>query len=392
MDEEKPLNDYKIPLTVPFFDHEELEMISKCLESGWVTQGPMVSRFEKLFSELHQVQYALATTSCSAALHLATLSLNLGPGDEAIVPAYTWVTSANCVEYTGARAVFADIDLSTFNIDPESIRANITPRTKAIVVVHLFGLSADMDKIMDLAREFNLKVIEDAACAVGCSYDNKPVGGIGDFGCFSFHPRKVITTGEGGMVTTNSSEYAKLINSYRNHGTEGEPPGPGAMPKPYDMSGVPNLGYNLRLSDIQAAVGLAQLSKLANLLKERWGRAQEYNRLLINLDEICIPSIPDKSNHTYQSYVVRLRKGGLERRNKIMEHLAENGIWSRPGTHAVHCLDFYKNKYALRPEQYPNSVVGENETITLPLFHDLSEESMKRVVNELKKGLSNTML
>ena len=190
-------------ITEPLFDEDEIQLLRRCLDSKWVTQGPLTTEFENLFAARHQLQHALATTSCTAALHLSTLALQLKPGDEVVVPAFTWVTSAHSAEYVGAKAVFSDVDLATFNLDPAALEAAITPRTRAIVVVHLFGKAAPMDGIMALARRHNLAVIEDAACAVGTTYKGQPIGAIGDLGCFSFHPSKVITTGEGGMVTTN---------------------------------------------------------------------------------------------------------------------------------------------------------------------------------------------
>lgn len=379
----------KIPLTKPYFDDHELKMIRDCLDSGWVTQGPMVTEFERLFSELHGIKYSLATSSCSTALHLAAVAIGLKPGDEAIVPAYTWVTTANCVEYTGAKAVFADIDINTFNVDPACIEHTITEKTKAIVVVHLFGLSADMDPIMTIAKKYNLKVIEDAACAVGCRYDSKYVGGIGDVGCFSFHPRKIITTGEGGMATTNDPAMAEYISSLRNHGTSGAEPGPAAMPRPYVMSLVPNMGYNYRLSDIQGAVGIAQLSKLDKFLENRRMLAQIYKTQLMEIDELIIPVVPEKMEHTFQSYVVRIRKGGNKARNTIMDYMAEHGVWTRPGTHAVHRLGIYKKKYGYNNSDFPNAIIGEDETITLPLYYGMTENDLKVVVQLLKNAIHN---
>lgn len=377
----------KIPLMKPYFDNHELEMIGRCLDSGWVTQGPMVTEFEKRFSELHEVKYALATSSCTTALHLATLAVGLGPGDEAIVPAYTWVTTANCIEYTGAKAVFVDIDINTYNIDPACIEGAITEKTKAIVVVHLFGLSADMDPIMGIAKKYKLKVIEDAACAVGCRYDSNYVGGIGDIGCFSFHPRKIITTGEGGMATTNDPGMADYINSLRNHGTSGGEPGPGAMPRPYMMSPVPNLGFNYRLSDIQGAMGIAQLSKLDEFLKHRRMLAQLYHEYLHDMDELILPIVPERMEHTFQSYVLRLHEGGKAVRNAIMDYMADRGVWTRPGTHAVHRLGLYKNKYGHDEFDYPNAVAGEDETITLPLYYGMTEEDLLKVVGLIKEAI-----
>lgn len=373
-----------LPITAPQFDDNEIETLKKCLASGWVTQGPMTSEFERLFAERHKVDHALATTSCTAALHLAALALGLGPGDEVVVPAFTWVTSAHAAEYVGAKAIFADVDLASFNIDPLALEAAITPRTRAVVVVHLFGKAAPMDEIMAIARRHNLAVIEDAACAVGTTYKGVPIGAIGDLGCFSFHPRKVITTGEGGMVTTNRKDLADRVKSLRNHGSTG--PAFGADPsKPYTMSTFDMLGFNLRMSDIQAAVGVAQLGKLDKLLHERRRLALQYTELLGGLDEFILPT--DDQGHTYQSYVVRLTDGDREKRNSVMEELASHGIQTRPGTHAVHRLGYYVNKYGLKPEKFPNACLAEDTSITLPIFPGMTDEKQKFVVTAILASL-----
>jgi dTDP-4-amino-4,6-dideoxygalactose transaminase len=345
----------------------------------------LVREFERRFAARHQVPYALATTSCTAALHLAALTLGLGPGDEVVVPAFTWVTSAHCAEYVGAKAIFADIDLETYNLDPAALEAAITPRTRAVVVVHLFGLAARMDEILAIARRRDLRIIEDAACAVGTTYDGQPVGALGDMGCFSFHPRKIITTGEGGMVTMREAALRDQVASLRNHGTTGV--NPQIADKPYAMGNFDNLGYNLRLSDIQAAVGLAQLEKLDALLVERRVRASRYHELLGDLDEVILPVTPARCGHTYQSYVIRLRTGGLERRNRVMEQLAARDIQTRPGTHAVHRLGYYRDKYHLRPEMFPNACLGEDSTITLPLFPGMTDGDQEQVAKALADAL-----
>lgn len=372
-------------ITEPYFDEEEIRLVKDSLDSKWVTQGPKTAEFERLFVERHQLQHAIATTSCTAALHLSALALQLQPGDEVIVPAFTWVTSAHSAEYVGAKAVFADVDLTTFNLDPATLKAAITPRTRAIVVVHLFGKAAPMDEIMAIARKHNLAVIEDAACAVGSTYKGKPIGAIGDLGCFSFHPRKVITTGEGGMVTTNHKDLADRIKCLRNHGATG--PALGADPsKPYTMSTFQMLGFNLRMSDIQAAVGVAQMAKLDRLLAERRRLALHYTELLAGTDEIIVPS--DDLGHTYQSYVTRLRADDRAKRNAIMEHLAEINIQTRPGTHAVHRLGYYASKYGLRPEQFPNACRAEDTTITLPIFPGMTDDQQRLVIDTIRAKLA----
>jgi dTDP-4-amino-4,6-dideoxygalactose transaminase len=345
----------------------------------------MTHQFEELFQQQHQVQYALATTSCTAALHLAAMALQLEPGDEVIVPAFTWVTSAHCAEYVGAKVVFADVERDTFNIDPVALEAAITPKTKAVVVVHLFGLAARMEEILAIAHKYNIAIIEDAACAVGTTYDGKPVGGLGDIGCFSFHPRKVITTGEGGMLTTNNAELAERLKVLRNHGASPNPHIDAT--KPYYMGCFDQLGFNLRFSDIQAAIGIAQMKKLSKLLSERINLAKQYNQHLEGVADIATPTIPTLCGHSYQSYVIKIIDGGVNRRNTIMEVMAADGIQTRPGTHAVHRLGYYQNKYNLKAEQYPNAADAEDLSITLPIFPGMNENDQQLVVNSLKAGL-----
>lgn len=371
-------------LTFPQFGREELGLVGECLDSKWVTQGPFTKKFEALFSARHQVKHALATTSCTAALHLATLALDLKPGDEVIVPALTWVTSAHSAEYVGAKAVFAEIELDTFNLDPKAFAAAITPRTRAVCVVHLFGLAAKMDEINAIARQHSVAVIEDAACAVGTTYGGKPVGSLGTLGCFSFHPRKVITTGEGGMVTTEDDALAKRVASLRNHGTSA--PTHGDPTKPYTMGEFNILGFNLRLSDIQAAVGVAQMARLDGLLAERQKLAGRYRALLGSVSDLRLPAVPDKCGHTYQSFVIRVA-GGRERRNRVMEHMQAKGIQTRPGTHAVHRLGYYATKYGLKPGDFPIAAEAEDTTITLPMFPGMTEADLATVVESLKTGL-----
>ncbi|MCC8980666.1 DegT/DnrJ/EryC1/StrS family aminotransferase [Bradyrhizobium acaciae] len=368
-------------ITEPSFDESEIAILRECLNSKWVTQGPLTERFEKLLAEKHEVKYALACTSCTAALHLATLALNLGAGDEVIVPAFTWVTSAHSAEYVGAKPVFVDIDLSTYNIDPDKLKAAITPRTKAIVAVHLFGLAAPMDEIRAIAEPRGIAIIEDAACAIGTTYKGKPVGAIGDIGCFSFHPRKAVTTGEGGAVTTNRDDLAARVRSQRNHGATGAPD-PSIEPHgPWTMATFDNLGFNLRLSDIQAAVGVAQMGKLDRLLAERRRLGHRYSELLGGINSIVRPLGGDIDGHAFQSYVIRVGDGDRARRNAVMAALAAAGVQTRPGTHAVHRLGYYRNKYGLRPEQFPNAALAEDTTITLPIFPNMTEEDQRLVVD-----------
>lgn len=369
-----------MPLTRPLFGDEEIEMVRRCLDSGWVTQGPMVRQFEELFLRRHPVGYAISCTSCTAALHLALIALGLGPGDEVIVPSFTWVTSAHAAEYVGAKPVLCDIDPRTFNMDVASLRASITSRTKAIMPVHLFGLAADMDPIMAAASEHGLAVIEDAACAIGTRYKQRPVGGIGTIGCFSFHPRKVVTTGEGGMLTTNDPDLAKRLRSLRNHGAT---PAPTPV-RPFDMGPFDHLGFNYRLSDIQAAVGVVQMGRLDTLLAERRACALRYGALLKELPWVDPPREPEGSHHTFQSYVMWVRPDAPASRNDIMLHLERQGIQSRPGTLAVHMTGYYRAKYGYRPEDLPVSRLAQEQTITLPIFPGMTAADQECVVGSLR--------
>ncbi|MDP1878061.1 MAG: DegT/DnrJ/EryC1/StrS family aminotransferase [Actinomycetota bacterium] len=369
-------------LTRPSFDERELDLVKECLASGWVTQGPMVQRFEALMAAEHAVDFALATTSCTAALHLAAMALELGPGDEVLVPAFTWVTSAHSIAYVGADPVFVDIDLDTYNIDIAALEGAISDRTRAIMAVHLFGLPCDMAPLLAIAKRHGLLVIEDAACAVGSRYRGQPVGGIGDVGCFSFHPRKVITTGEGGMVTTRSESVARRVASLRNHGATGLPSGTGPN-DPWAMSTFDNLGYNLRMSDIQAAIGVAQMAKLNGLITHRRRQAGLYDEALTGFDWLVTPGEPEYALHTYQSYVVRLADGDVTDRNAIMMSLADRGIQTRPGTHAVPDLGYYKRRAPSSEGRWPMARQAQDMTITLPLFPAMTEGDVGKVVQAL---------
>jgi dTDP-4-amino-4,6-dideoxygalactose transaminase len=378
------VNDESLPITRPYFDDAERKRVDEVLASGWVTQGPMTARFEKGMAERHEVPHALATTSCTAALHLSTLALGLGPGDEVVVPAFTWVTSAYCARYVGADVAFADVRPETFNLDPAAFEAAITPATRAVVVVHLFGQAAEMDAIREIAARSDIRVIEDAACAVGTTWQGTPVGGLGDLGCFSFHPRKVITTGEGGMVTTSDDELALRVRTLRNHGTRAAPGPPNSVPKPHEMGAWDELGFNLRLSDIQAAVGVAQLAKLDELLAHRIACAHRYDELLAGIDGLVTPVVAAGAGHTYQSYVLRVVDGGRERRNRVMEALAAEGIQTRPGTHAVHRLGYFARK-GVSPEAFPNASEAEDTSITLPIFPGMTSSQQERVADAIRR-------
>lgn len=373
---------YKYLLTQPYFDEMELQKVKECLDSKWVTQGAMTEQFEKLFMEKHGGDYAVAVCNCTAGLHMALMALEVGVEDEVLVPAYTWITSANCIEYVGAKAVFVDVDYRTFNIDPEKMEEHITKKTKAVVVVHEFGCAADMDKIMAVAKKHGLKIIEDCACAIGTAYKGKPVGTFGDIGVFSFHPRKVITTGEGGMCITTNKEIAKKLDMLRNHGgfVNTEDIDYGA---PYYMGEYNILGYNFRLSDIQAAVGVAQMDKLEWILRERKECAEYYIELLKDNKDIILPMNKAEYGSTYQSFVILLEQHLKKIRNPLMLALQKEGIQTKQGTHAVHRLGYYKNKYGVKEDDYPIAAYCEDYSITLPIFPKMKRKQQEMIVLKL---------
>jgi len=368
-----------LPITRPYFDDDEIELLKECLMSGWVTQGPMTERFEGLFREEHLCEYAVSVSSCTAALHIALMALGIHAGDEVIVPAFTWITSASCVEYVGADVRFVDVEKATMNMDPAKIEEAITDKTKAIIVVHLFGCPAKMDEIMEIARKHNLYVVEDCACAIGTTYKGKKVGTIGDIGCFSFHPRKAITTGEGGMCSTNREEFYQKMLQYKNHGANPVRKGIDAG-QPYYMGIYDELGYNLRLSDIQAAVGVAQFGKLHMLLDERKKCANYYTEKLKENDRFILPSVPQEYGHTYQSYVILVKSGDREVRNQIMLEMQKQGIQSRPGTIAITRTEFNKKKYGLLEGNYPIAEFCEDASLTLPIYPFMTREEQNKVI------------
>lgn len=374
------------PITKPFFDEKEMEYLKLVMESGWVTQGPMTQRLEDEFKSVHDCKCAVAVSSCTAALHIAMLALGIQKGDEVIVPAYTWITSASCVEYVGADVRFCDVEKETMNINTKKLEALITPKTRAIIVVHLFGNPANMDDIMEIATKYGLYVVEDCACAIGTVYKDQKVGGIGNIGCFSFHPRKVITTGEGGICSTNNEELYYKMLQLRNHGASAIRRGDD-FGKPYYMGVYDEVGYNLRLSDIQAAVGVAQFQKLDMLLNDREKCAQYYLKCLADVDDLILPVAPQKGRHTYQSFVVLLKSGDREKRNYIMTELQAEGIQSRPGTIAISRTEYNKNKYGIKEGKYPIAEFCEDASITLPIYPYMLTEDQDRIINVFLKSL-----
>ncbi|WHZ15588.1 MAG: DegT/DnrJ/EryC1/StrS aminotransferase [Nitrospira sp.] len=382
-----------IPITKPVFGEPESRALLQPIDTGWVVQGPFVRRFEEHFSAFTGARHSIATTSCTTALHLAVVALGVQPGDEVIVPAFTWVATANVVECLKARPVFCDVDLKTFNIDVGGIEPLITSRTVGIIAVHLFGLCADMAPILDIAKRHGLWVVEDAACAFGSEYRGRHAGTFGEVGCFSFHPRKSITTGEGGMLTTQRADLDRLVRSLRDHGAARSDYDRHTGQEAFLLADFPHVGYNYRMTDIQGALGCAQMERAKWILDERSKRARYYDRALASSEWLQVPAIPEGYVHGYQAYVCLFRPevpalantdAMYRRRNAIMTRLEQRGISTRQGTHAAALTQYYSGRYGIRPEQFPDAYMAERLTLTLPLYAQMTEEDQERVVTELQ--------
>jgi len=368
-----------IPISLPVTGEEEWQAVKEPLMSGWLTSGPKVREFEEAFAKRHQVKHAFAVTSATTALHLSIVALGVGPGDEVIVPAFTWVSTANVVLHQGAKVVFCDIDPKTFNIDPAKLQDKITSKTKAIMVVHLFGLCANMDAIREIAGE--LPIVEDGACAAGAAYKGTPAGALGTMGCFSFHPRKSITTGEGGMLTTNDDHLAEKVGILRNHGASISEEQRHHGAQPYILPDFDVCGYNYRMTDLQGAVGVVQLTKLDSFIKERAKWAQFYKSELGSLPWLQCPEFSDDYSHGWQSFVLLIDEAKSPfSRNEIMEKLQEMGVSTRPGTHAVHMLGFYERLYNLKPEDFPGAQIANDLSMSIPLHNRMTSEDYSYVV------------
>jgi len=371
-------NALNIPQTRPYFNEEELEELREVLESGWVSQGPKTKEFEDAFAKYVGAKYAVAVTNCTAALHLSLLAIGISKGDEVLVADFTHPATGHSVLYCGAKPVFIDVNPKTYNIDPELIKEKITERTKAVIPVHTFGQPADMDAVMQIASDYGLRVIEDAACAHGAKYKNKFAGTIGDTGCFSFHARKGMTTGEGGMVVTNDRELVEEIRSLSVYGTvstwDREKSDKFIIPE------FVKLGYNYKMSDISAAVGIVQLKRLDKLIEKKRTLAKYWDEKLQDLEFIELPYCSKDVKHVYQSYVTLVDK--RINRNKLIELTRSRGIQTQIGTYACHVQPVYNSN-----QKCPNSLDIFNRSLSLPLYYTLREEDIDVAAELLKKTL-----
>ncbi|MDD5530064.1 MAG: DegT/DnrJ/EryC1/StrS family aminotransferase [bacterium] len=364
-----------IKLIQPVVSEDIIKEVVKILKSGLLVQGKNVEKFEKSVADYLKVKYAFAVNSGTSALHLSLIALGIKENDEVIIPDFTFPATGNVVALTGAKPILVDIDLKTYNIDPAKIEKRITSRTKAIIPVHLFGQPADMDAILKIAKKYNLYVIEDAACGLGAEYKNKKCGTMGDVSCFSFHPRKIITTGEGGMIVTNREETANKIKALRNHGIVSKD---GKYSFEY-------AGFNYRMTDFQGAMGWLQMEKIEKTIKGRREVAELYDTALKNIGFLQVPLQMKANKHIYQSYVVLLND--KIDRTFVIKKLREKEIETTIGTYALHCQPFYGKNYGYKEGKLENSYKAFKQSLCLPLYEELKKDTIESISAYIKKEI-----
>jgi perosamine synthetase len=366
----------RIPLSKPYLGEREEELVLEVLRSGRLSMGPAIDRFEELFAERTGAPHAVSLTSATAGLHLLCHALGLGPGDEVITSPISFVATANCFIFEGASPVFADVDASTLNLDPAAVEAAITERTKAVVVVDMFGYPCELDEIRAIAARHGLAVIADSAEALGAEYKGAPIGSHGVPAAFGFYPNKQITTGEGGVVTTHSEEEASLLRSLRNQG------------RSYESRWFHHVrvGFNYRFTDLQAAVGIAQLEKLDEILSMRAAAAARYGELLQGVDGVETPHRDDADHRrSWFVYVVKLARG--TDRDAVLERLAEEGVEAGHYVPCVHLQPYMRERYGFAEGTCPVAEDAASRTIALPFFVTIEPEDQEHVVEALRGAI-----
>jgi perosamine synthetase len=369
-----------IPIAKPYLTKDEAQSAYDTILSGWVTQGPRVQEFEEKFAAYTGAKYAVAVSNCTTALHLAMIVAGVKEGDEVICPSMSYVASANCIKYVSAIPVFAEVN-DQYNLDINDVEKRITSKTKAILLVHQIGMPADIDAFRTLCDKHKLLLIEDAACAIGSAYKNKKIGYHSDLVCFSFHPRKVITTGDGGMITTTREDFYKRIKLLRQHAMSVNDRERHTAGKIIFEDHL-EVGYNYRMTDFQAAVGIKQLEKLDFIISERRKIAAKYNEAFKAIPNIQLPYEKEGYFTNYQSYVILLKQGAKIDRNAFMEQMLEKGISTRRGIMTAHRETAYKNE--CKGLSLPQSEYYSDNSVVLPLYYPMQEEDVNSLINAVK--------
>jgi dTDP-4-amino-4,6-dideoxygalactose transaminase len=370
----------RINVMLPYLGQDEIQAVTRVIESGWVAQGPRVAAFEAAFAKAQQADFAVATSSCTTALHLALTVAGVGRGDDVVVPSFSFIATANAPMYVGARPVFADVDVTTGNLSSETVEAVLTPTTKAVIVVDQGGVPLDLDSIRVLCDSRGITVIEDAACGAGSTYRGRPVGAGAEITAWSFHPRKIITTGEGGMITTSHQEWADRARRLREHGMSAS-----AADRHNQVLAPPEtyleVGYNYRMTDLQAAIGLVQLSKLPEIVHRRRELAEAYIKQIEDIPGLRAVADPPWGKCNFQSFWIELAADHPLTRDELLSRLAEANISARRGIMCAHRQPPYAS--TVSPSSLPMTERLTDNTLILPLFHQMSESEQARVLEIL---------
>lgn len=366
-----------IKLAKPFIPEDAIDQLAEILRSGNLVQGQFVGELESALTRYLDVKHAIVVSSGTAALHLSLMALDIKEGDEVLVPAFTFPATANVVEITGARPVLVDISLSDYCMDTSLIEKAVTEKTRAIMPVHEFGQTADMDAVMAMAGKYNLCIIEDAACALGSEYKHRKAGTSGNAGCFSFHPRKAITTGEGGAIVTDDDELAAKLRSLRNHGISVTEEGQDFI----------CAGLNYRMTDFQAVLGTGQMINLENIIAARESLSLAYDRALSGIPGVSLPERIAGRRNVYQTYHILLADG-IDR-NSLIAYLKREGVETNIGAQAIHCIGYYKNRYCYRAHDYPNAATAFTQGLALPMGTHITEDDVKSIAAKLASFLQS---
>ena len=376
-----------LPYYQPLIGEDEVKEVVDTLESGWLTMGPKTIEFEKLIAEYTGVKHAIAVNSCTAALHLSLIALGIGRSDEVITTPYTFASTGNVIVHIGARPIFVDIKRDTYNIDTEKIKEAITPKTKAIIPVHYAGQPCDMKAIMEIAEDYNLFVVEDAAHAIGAEYENKKIGTFSTTTCFSFYATKNMTTGEGGAITTNDDELGDKLRVLRLHGISKD------AWKRYSEKGnwyyeIEDCGWKYNMTDMQAALGMHQIKKLDKFVEVRRRYTEIYNSELKKVDEIITPYEKSNVKHVYHLYPILLK--GYNR-NDFIEKMYKQGIGCSVHFIPLHLHPFYKETFGFKEGDFPNAEWAYKREVSLPLYPKMKEGDLKYVIENIDNVLSETV-